>query len=198
MIVTKNFGLHTWEVALQDFLDAQIVCLLPDCNAHAADRSQVPYIVSAVYQLCDGFTKLSLLVFYLQISPQKWWRVSVWGTIVFVTLSTTVLTLMLFIHCDPVARGYDLTITRGKCLNVGILYMLTAVQNIVTDLILFGLPIPMVLQLRMGMFQKVGAIFIFAIGSMTIATSVVRLVLLFDVLNTTDLTWDAAKANVWM
>jgi hypothetical protein len=105
---------------------------------------------------------------------------------------------MLWVHCDPVAKAYDLTITHGKCLNVTVLYMLTAVQNIATDIVLFALPIPMVTQLRMGTFQKVGAIVIFGIGSMTIGTSIVRLVLLLDLLDTTDLTWVAAKANVWM
>lgn len=117
---------------------------------------------------------------------------------IFVILSTVVLFLMLLIHCNPVAKAYDLTILNGSCLDVGILYMLTAAQNIATDLVLFGLPIPMILGLRMAKFQKIAAMAAFGIGSLTIATSVVRLVYLLDVLSTTDLTWSAAKANVWM
>lgn len=147
--------------------------------------------------LCNGFTKLSLLTFYLQLSPQKWWKTAVWAGIGVVATATTVITLMTWIHCTPVEKAYLPLMQEGSCLDVGILYIATAVSNIVTDVYLFALPIPMVLQLKMSKFQKAGAIMIFGIGSMTVATSVVRLVYLLKVLDAKDLTWDAAHANVW-
>ena len=147
--------------------------------------------------LCNGFTKLSLLTFYLQLSPQRWWKVAVWCGIGVVTAATTVITLMTWIHCTPVDKAYKPTMEEGTCLDVGILYIATAVSNIVTDVYLCCLPIPMVLQLKMSSFQKAGAIMIFGIGSMTVATSIVRLVYLLKVLDAQDLTWDAAHANVW-
>lgn len=104
---------------------------------------------------------------------------------------------MLFVHCTPVEKAYDITIRDGSCINVGILYIATAVSNIITDILLFVLPIPMIVRLRMGVFQKVGAIVIFGIGSLTVTTSVVRLVYLFTVLRSTDVSWDAARANIW-
>lgn len=38
--------------------------------------------------LCNGFTKLSLLTFYLGLSPQQWWRIAVWISITVVALYT--------------------------------------------------------------------------------------------------------------
>lgn len=146
--------------------------------------------------MCNGFTKLSLLTFYLQLSPQRGWRISIWICIGIVGLASTIITTMLYIHCDPVRKAYQPAL-EGTCLNPATLYMATAVANIVTDVMLFVLPIPMVLRLRMGKVQKIGAIVIFGIGSVTVATSGVRLAYLMQVLNTTDLSWDAARANVW-
>jgi hypothetical protein len=147
--------------------------------------------------LCNGFTKLSLLSFYLQLSPQKWWKTAVWIGIGIVAAATTVITIMLYFHCSPVEKAFKPLMQEGTCLDVGILYIATAVANIITDVYLFCLPIRMIIQLKMSTFQKAGAIFIFGIGSMTVATSVVRLVYLLKVLDAQDLTWDAAHANVW-
>ena len=77
----------------------------------------------------------------------------------------TIITTLLFFHCSPVQKAFDPTITTGRCINIAILFIATAVSNIITDVILFLLPIPMVIQLRMGIAQKFGAIVIFGIGT---------------------------------
>lgn len=123
------------------------------------------YFGAAIFMLCNGFTKLSLLTFYLHLSPQRWWKTAVWTSIGIVSLYTAVITLMLFFHCTPVPKAFDVTITDGSCIDVAILFIATAVSNIVTDVMLFILPIPMVVKLRMGVGQKVGAIIVFGIGS---------------------------------
>ena len=128
--------------------------------------AQVTYITAPVYQLCNGFTKLSLLVVYLQLSPQKWFRVGAWFSIVVVTLYTSIITVLMFFHCRPVRRAFDFTIETGSCLDAGVLYMATAVSNIITDIMLFVLPTPMVLKLKMAGSRKIAAIAIFGIGSL--------------------------------
>lgn len=146
--------------------------------------------------LCNGFTKLSLLTFYLGLSPQRWWRIACWTSLVFVGLYTIVITVMLFVHCDPPRKAFDI-MAEGTCINSGILFIATAAFNIATDVLLFILPIPMIVRLRMGVFQKVGAIVVFAIGSVTVMTSIIRLVYLLTVLKSIDIAWDAARANIW-
>lgn len=158
---------------------------------------ETTYIGAPVFMLCNGFTKLSLLTFYLHLSPQFYFRVAVWISIGIVATYTTVITVLMVFHCNPVKKAFDFTITGGVCMDAGILYMATAVSNIVTDIMLFVLPIRTIMGLRMGLGQKLGAIFIFAIGSMTVATSIVRLALLPPVLKSTDPSWDAAPANIW-
>ena len=137
-----------------------------DCATWTDDVAQVTYVAAPIYQMCNGFTKLSLLVVYLRLSPQKWFRVAAWFSIVVVVLYTTVITLLMLFHCHPVRRAFDFKIQTGHCLDAGILYMATAVSNILTDVMLFLLPTPMILKLKMGKSLKVAAITIFGIGSL--------------------------------
>ncbi|CZR60227.1 related to integral membrane protein [Phialocephala subalpina] len=180
-IVEGGMCAHVWEMPLTRF----------------EKYSVVTYVTAPIYQMCNGFTKLSLLVVYLRLSPQKWFRVAAWFSIVIVVLYTSVITLLMFFHCHPVRRAFDFKIQTGYCLDAGILYMATAVSNIVTDVMLFLLPTPMILKLKMGTSLKIAAITIFGIGSLTIATSIVRLVYLPATLRSTDISWDAAPADVW-
>ncbi|KFY26446.1 hypothetical protein V491_01304 [Pseudogymnoascus sp. VKM F-3775] len=172
---------HVWEMPLTRF----------------EKYSVATYVAAPVYQMCNGFTKLSLLMVYIKLSPQKWFRVAAWFSIVVVALYTSVITLLMFFHCHPIRRAFDFKIQTGGCLDAGILYMATAVSNIITDVMLFVLPTPMILKLKMSKSQKIACILIFALGSLTIATSVIRLVYLPGTLRSTDISWDAAPANVW-
>jgi hypothetical protein len=161
---------HSWEMPLERFeaYSMVIVSLLyyQEDQHSVLTRKKVTYITAPVFMLCNGFTKLSLLTFYLHLSPQTWFRASVWISIVIVALYTSIITFIMFFQCSPPRKSFDFSITHGSCIDAGILYMATAVSNIITDIILFCLPIPMVYQLHMPRIQKVGAIIIFAIGSM--------------------------------
>ncbi|KAK2729106.1 hypothetical protein CKAH01_10545 [Colletotrichum kahawae] len=172
---------HAWEMPLSRFVKYSIDV----------------YVTAPVYMLCNGFTKLSLLTFYLHLSPQRWFRICVWIGIVVVSLYSGCITLLMLFHCNPVRKAFDFTINDGKCLDVAVLYIATAVSNIATDVMLFILPMPMIFNLRMKIAQKIGAMLIFGIGSITIATSIIRLILLPKLLTSTDPSWDAAPANIW-
>ncbi|VUC27945.1 unnamed protein product [Clonostachys rosea] len=154
------------------------------------------YVTAPIYMMCNGFTKLSLLLFYLQISPQTWFRRAVWVSIAVVSLSSIIIVCFMYFGCSPPHKAFRLK-TEGHCVNAGIFYIATAVSNIVTDVILFVLPIPMVYTLRMPRIQKFGAMMVFGIGSITIGTSVVRLALLPVVLKSPDPSWDGCPADVW-
>ncbi|KAF7563381.1 hypothetical protein G7046_g711 [Stylonectria norvegica] len=180
-IAQGGFCAHSWEMSLSKY----------------ETYSLLSYIAAPVYMLCNGFIKLSLLTFYLHLSPQKWFRVSVWISIGIVTVYTIIITFMMFFACNPPSKAFNFSVQGGSCIHAGILYIATAVSNIVTDTMLFVLPIPMIYQLYMPKMQKAGALLVFAIGSLTIATSVIRLVKLPAVLSSTDPSWDAAPANIW-
>jgi hypothetical protein len=47
-----------------------------------------------------------------------------------------------------------------------VVYIIIAVVNIISDVILFVLPIPMIMQLKMPLGQKIGAGIMFGIATM--------------------------------
>ncbi|WQF80995.1 hypothetical protein CDEST_06009 [Colletotrichum destructivum] len=154
------------------------------------------YIVAPVFIACNGFTKTSLLTAYLNISPQRWYRRAILLAIVMVAAYTVVIASLLLFHCQPIRTNWD-PYSPGQCLNSAVLYMAIAVSNIVSDVVLFVIPIPMVLRLQMRPAVKVGAVLMFGIASITVTTSVVRLVYMQSLLSTNDIPWVAAPANVW-
>jgi hypothetical protein len=155
------------------------------------------YIAAVTYVLCGSFAKLSLLVFYLRISPEKWFRIATWTTIFIISAYTTGIALALIFACQPIARMWDVTITEGFCLNLPSLYIAIAVSNIASDVVLFFLPLPMVVKLHIPLRQKIGLFFIFGIGSMTVITSIVRVSILPELLTNPDGPWTVGNASVW-
>ncbi|KAI9900495.1 hypothetical protein N3K66_004757 [Trichothecium roseum] len=173
---------HSWEMPLTVF----------------ERYSLLSYVAAPIYQMCNGFVKLSLLTFYLNLpSPSRRFRLSIWLTMAFVTLYTVVISLLMWFVCNPPRKQFDLSIEGGRCMDAGILYIATAVSNIFTDVVLFVLPIPMVLELRLPTAQKLGAVLVFAVGSITIVFSIMRLTKLPPVLKSDDPTWAVCDANIW-
>lgn len=70
----------------------------------------------------------------------------------------------LVFGCNPIAKTWDASITEGTCISSPGLYIATAVTNIITDLALILLPIPLVLGLQMPGIQKFYLLIVFLIG----------------------------------
>lgn len=111
---------------------------------------------------------------------------------------TFIIASLLLFACKPIRAAWDpYEMAEGDCIDTAALYIAIAIANIVSDVILFAIPIPMIVGLKMPLAQKVGAAAIFGVGGMTVATSVVRMIYLPSLLKATDIPWVAAPANVW-
>ncbi|ORY68845.1 uncharacterized protein BCR38DRAFT_424486 [Pseudomassariella vexata] len=175
-------GVHAWEISLDQYNFYSILIL----------------VAPVIYAPCSGFAKLTLLLFYRRISPQTWFQWSITTMICIVVGYTIVIFFSLIFACNPIAKNWDITITEGYCINRAALYIVTAVLGILTDVILLVLPIPMVLGLQMPNLQKAGLLLMFTIGSLTVVTSIVRLVILLPVLTNTDQPWAIAFPCTWI
>lgn len=177
---------------------------------------QVIMAASIVYVPCLGFAKLSLLFLYHRLSPQRRFRVVVYVVMAVVAGYSFALVFVLIFSCRPIQMGWDAMITDGKCVNRPAVYIATAVVNIVTDLFILVIPVPMVSKLQMPKQQKLGLICMFVIGSAcvfqpstpslptltlycrTVITSLVRLVTLLPMLTDPDTSWAVATPAIWM
>ncbi|VTO83655.1 unnamed protein product [Fusarium graminearum] len=124
------------------------------------------YIAAPVFIICNGCSKTSLLTFYLQISPQLWFRRVVYGTITFVVLYTLIISTLLLFGCNPIQTAWDpFRFASGKCADNAVVYIIIAVVNIISDLILFVIPIPMIAQLKMPLGQRIGVAIMLGIAT---------------------------------
>ncbi|MCJ1270947.1 hypothetical protein MMC22_010846 [Lobaria immixta] len=117
--------------------------------------------------------------------------------VIVIGYSAATIALLIF-PCRPYARAWDATITTGSCINRPAVYVATAVSNIVTDLFILVIPIPMVIKLKIPMQQKIGLASMFAVGSLTFITSVIRLVTLKPLLTSPDQTWVVVTPAIWI
>ncbi|KAF4999555.1 hypothetical protein FDECE_11476 [Fusarium decemcellulare] len=182
MFATGAGGVHAWEISVDKF------------NSYLLDV----YLAAFIYIVCGSLAKLALLVFYLRLSPQRWFKIANWASIVFIVGYTVGIFFACIFACKPVAMSWDVTITDGVCINRPSLYIATAVANIFSDVILFCLPIPMVVKLQIPRRQKIGLVVIFGIGSLTVVTSIIRVSILPALLTDPDASWVIAWASVWI
>ncbi|KAF2715753.1 hypothetical protein K504DRAFT_511193 [Pleomassaria siparia CBS 279.74] len=174
-------GIHIWELTGWDM----------NLSSH------VHTAVTVVYSPMLGLAKMSLLILYLKLSPVQWFRIAVYA-IMFINFGATVgIVFPLIFGCNPVAQNFDIRITAGSCIDRASLFVATAVLNMIIDIILLLLPIPMVVNLQMSRSKKISLLAIFGVGSFTVITSGVRLVLLRPMLKNPDSSWVITYPGIW-
>ncbi|KAM0243311.1 hypothetical protein ACHAPO_000156, partial [Fusarium lateritium] len=156
------------------------------------------YVAAIIYVVCGSLAKIALLIFYLRLSPQRWFKIAVYSSMFFISGYTIGLFFAVMFACHPINKNWDITVTGGSCVNQPVLYFATAAVNIASDVILFVLPLPMVFKLQLPFKQKIGLMGIFTIGSLTVITSIVRISLLPGMLKSMDLSWEIAYPSIWI
>lgn len=128
--------------------------------------NQWTIVATSVYCLAITFAKLSLLVLYLQLSPVKSFRISVWVLIVFVCGYSLAYILTIIFRCRPLAAAWNMNITGAECYSQVTVMLVLSIANILVDAALFILPLPVILPLQMRIEQKVSLILLFATGGL--------------------------------
>ncbi|MCJ1461458.1 hypothetical protein MMC07_000055 [Pseudocyphellaria aurata] len=175
-------GRHIWNVTIAQFAEYQ------------------KFVVASavIYVACLGLAKTSILLIFRRISSEKRMHLAIYIVGVAVFVYSVVTACLLVFPCRPFARAWDATITTGSCINRPAVYVATAVCNIVTDVFILIIPIPMVIKLKIPLPQKFGLACMFAVGSLTFITSVIRLVTLKPLFTTIDQTWAVATPAIWI
>jgi len=123
-------------------------------------------------------TKTSILIFYLRMSrnTQTILRIASYITLVVVNVAGVVLTFLNAFQCSPVTAAYDTTqTTTGQCMSIVTLFLCSAPVNIITDLAILVLPIPVLTGMRLPQRQKTILVVTFALGIFVTIVDVVRI-----------------------
>ncbi|KAH7324514.1 major facilitator superfamily domain-containing protein [Stachybotrys elegans] len=136
------------------------------------------YVFSILYNPALMATKTSVLIFYLRLAKntQVVLRYTSWATLIVVNLAGTVLTFMNIFQCRPVQSAWEAgPFDRTRCIPLLTEFICAAPVNIITDLAILAMPIPVLTGMRLPIRQKIILVFTFSLGVMVTVLDVVRI-----------------------
>lgn len=121
--------------------------------------------------------KTSILIFYLRLSKntQQVLRLASWVVLAIVNIAGVVLTFLNIFQCRPVAAAFSPHSYKAQCIPLLTEFICSAPVNIVTDLAILALPIPVLTGMRLPKRQKYILVFTFSLGIFVTIVDVIRI-----------------------
>ena len=127
---------------------------------------KIVFALLILYSLAVAFPKLSILALYLRIFTEKRHRISTWVLGAIISGTAVAVSLTAIFQCSPVPHAWDRSVTGGNCIKVASFYVYCSVPNLITDVAILVLPLPMIYKLHTSQSQKVGLSIVFLLGTM--------------------------------
>ncbi|KAI3542584.1 integral membrane protein [Colletotrichum filicis] len=123
-------------------------------------------------------------------------QIAAWATMGLCIAWTLMTILIGLLICRPIAMQWNPTIPGGVCGDQITAFAAVGVVDVIVDLIIFILPIPMVLKLQVSSAHRIALIGIFGAGILTIIFGALRLASVFSV-DFLDFSFTSPNAMVW-
>ena len=122
-------------------------------------------------------TKTSILVFFLSLSKDELlFRRLNYLTLIVVNLPGAALTFLNIFQCRPPRAAFTYPVpAKSSCIDIVTLYLSSAPVNIITDLAILLLPMPVLTGIRLPRKQKIILVATFSAGAFVAVVDVVRL-----------------------
>ena len=108
------------------------------------------------------FTKVSILLLYLRVLTHEYIRKISWWTLAFVVLYNVWGLGMYLTMCIPLQKMWDSDL-EGYCHPWEVWWALTYL-HLITDFVIFLIPIPVVVTMTVPLRQKIGLLVVFTLG----------------------------------
>lgn len=175
------------------------------------------YAFSIMYQPALMAFKTSILAFYLSLpTMNRQFRWACITTLFAVNAGGLALCLVTVFQCSPVGAAFQVPEpANSHCTDVITIYLSSVPLNMITDLALLFLPMPLLTELRLPRKQKIILIITFSFGAFVTIVDVIRIVYLQSAAQTrlreifdgthntssstehTDFSWYAALSYMW-
>ncbi|KAF3164554.1 hypothetical protein TWF106_011718 [Orbilia oligospora] len=147
--------------------------------AMALEKQKYQYAFTLLFNPAIAVTKVSILAFYLLVfKVQKHFRRFCWITMAVVISAGVALTLLLAFRCSPIGLVFDPESNRQPfegCIGTVRIYFASAPVNILEDLAIIVLPIPVLTSLRLPTRQKAILLVVFSLGLFDIVVGIIRI-----------------------
>ncbi|KAF1964546.1 hypothetical protein BU23DRAFT_492296 [Bimuria novae-zelandiae CBS 107.79] len=144
--------------------------------------------MAVTYFWTPSLTKLSVLTLIHNVYRAMWGRICTWVIGIAILVYTVIFTVLTTGPCNPLTGSIE-------CLNnVGAAH---AALNILSDVIVVILPIPLVHQLHLPLRQKITVAVLMTLGSFCVVASIGRIAFIADIHGNPDITYVEARVGVW-
>ncbi|KAF4893984.1 hypothetical protein CGCF415_v005022 [Colletotrichum fructicola] len=158
------------------------------------------FIDEPLYLATITLTKISVLIFYLRIFPNKSFRRATYATITYIVTSMTVILFLQIFQCTPISFNWDgwkRDFGTYRCLDLHRLVNIAGGLSISHDLIILVLPLPLLWGLNTSKRSKIGISFMFSLGLFILITACIRLHYLAPFTHSLNPTWDFTDPLIW-
>ncbi|PHH55539.1 hypothetical protein CFIMG_001374RA [Ceratocystis fimbriata CBS 114723] len=148
---------------------------------------ETEYVFTVLYYLSLCALKTSILMFYLRLSKNtnKFLRLASWVVLIVVNLAGLVLTLMNLFQCKPIKAAWSPMKESYSCIPLLQEFLCSAPVNVISDLAILLLPIPVLTGMNLPLRQKVILVGTFVFGIFITIIDVVRTYYLQQAYNST-------------
>ncbi|KAH7031558.1 uncharacterized protein B0I36DRAFT_227669, partial [Microdochium trichocladiopsis] len=169
------------------------------------DPDRITYLLrtffwgEVLYVFIIPVTKISVLIFYLQIFPERFYRRATMTLIVLNACYLVAFLLTTVLQCTPV-EGAWLTwdgTYHAECRSLNKQVWAAALTGIILDVAMLVLPMPALWKLKMSIRKKLQVMFMFSLGIFVTIVSAVRLQYIVAFATTRNPTQDFVPVGIW-
>ncbi|PVH95623.1 hypothetical protein DM02DRAFT_536949 [Periconia macrospinosa] len=157
------------------------------------------YLTACLYFAQVALTKLTLVLFYTRVFPNKDVQRLLWGTVVFLALWGFAYVITAIFQCQPISYFWTKWdgLHKGKCLDPNIIGQSNAGVSIALDFWILGIPLWQLWGLKMHWKKKVGVALMFCVGMFVTVVSIVRLKALVHFAASYNASWEFYGVSKW-
>ncbi|KAK0631464.1 hypothetical protein B0T14DRAFT_401124, partial [Immersiella caudata] len=173
-------GRHIWTLQPEDFLA----------------WGKASWTTLLFYQLSLACSKISILLLYLRVLTYTWARRAAWVLFAIIVIYSTLYFISTVTLCVPLEALWNPAV-EGSCHRSPVYMWLGIGFHIVTDFLMFALPVPVVILMRVVLKQRLMLLLIFALGFFACLISLLRALLMKPIIGSQDFSWDFVPIAHW-
>ena len=116
-----------------------------------------------VWPITQTAIKMSILLFYVQLFVTKAFRIAAYTVMAIVCFWCFEQVASSFLLCKPISHNWNWN-QPGNCGNVAANCIAGAAINVMTDLLILVLPMPIIWRLSIPLKRKISLSFVFGLG----------------------------------
>lgn len=135
----------------------------PEAVVHWAKAG---YAIEQLYCAAVAFPKLSILAMYLRIFTSKAYRYTTYAVGAIITAAAVAGIITSLASCRPFSARWNPQLFVSNCIDAPRFWQALSFPNIITDVVMLLLPLPVVWHLKISQNQRLAVSGVFLLGSL--------------------------------